>query len=661
MSAAASPLLDVADAHFRAAEVERRAFRLFTPDPALSLRQWAEKYGRIDDGSTDGIPFRVSMVPYIGEPMDALSDPYCEEVAVKKCTQAGATVGLVLMFIAYFMDQDPARIMAIIPSVEEAEKWSKEKLSPMIDCTPRLRGRLGDDRAKQKDQQILRKTYPGGSLTIVGSNSGRGFRMVTMRAALGDDVDAWNATAGAAGDQVTLIRRRTDREPARKMLWVSSPEQQKTGRSRIDGLYQATQRRGRFHVPCPACGAYQVLRRGGPDEPYGLKWEKGRPETAEYLCEYCACLIPEKEKWAMVQRGRYLTAAGEPVRDGGRWRSYGFWFNAYSVVLAGSEWPRLAEEWIRVHRDPVERRSFVNTIDAELYTEENEEVTAAGLEARRETWQAEVPHGVGLLSMSVDVQDSWLEVAVWGWGAREESWLIYHERIHQDPEHQETPGRIEAIRTREWLHESGRKVRVWPCAIDGRNKGPQFVFPYVREKGRESREAVYAMLGYDQRAKQILHRALKPNKYGVRPWTVATISFKDVLFARLGLARQADKPVPPGYIHFPQPFPLGGDAEFLAQFGAEVRDEKRLGGRLVRTYRQIRKRNEAIDLYVLGLAALHTLGPEVLKSLELRAREWSEPAAEQPPEPAKPAPPPAPPPLPRRGGGGGGGSWATSW
>jgi phage terminase large subunit GpA-like protein len=654
-SAAASPLLDLADAHRRAAAVERRAFRLFTPDPLLSLREWAEKYGRIDDGSTDGIPFRTALVPYLAEPMDALSDPYCEEVAVKKCTQAGATVGLVLLFIGYFIDQDPARIMAVIPSVEEAEKWSKEKLSPMFECTPRLRGQLAEEGGRQKDQQILRKSYPGGSLTIVGSNSGRGFRMVTMRAALGDDVDAWNETAGAAGDQITLIRRRTDREPARKMLFVSSPEQSKNGRSRIDGLYRATQRRGRFHVPCPSCGHYQVLRRGGPDAPYGLKWEKGRPETAEYLCEHCHCLIAEKEKWGMVQRGKYLTAEGEPVRNGGRSRSYGFWFNAYTVLLAGSEWPRLAEEWIRVHRNPVERRSFVNTIDAELFTEENETVTAAGLEARRETWTAQVPHGVGILTMSVDVQDTWLEAAVWGWGAGEECWLIYHERIHQDPEHQETAGRLEAIRTREWIHESGRKVRIWPAAIDARNLGPQVVYPYVRANKREDHEAVYAMLGYDHRAKQILQRATKANKYGVKPWTVATISFKDVLFARLGLQRKPDQATPPGFIHFPQPFAMGGDSEFLAQFGAELGEEKRINGRLVKTYRQIRKRNEAIDLYVLGLAALHTLGPTVVAALEQRAREWSLPLIPAPAAAAAPDPPPPPAASRRRG------NWVSGW
>lgn len=639
-------LVDPEDALRRAQGVERRALRLFTPDPDLTMRQWSERHGRIADGSQDGIPFQTSLVPYLREPMDALSDPYVEEVSVVKCTQAGATVGLILLFVAYHVDQDPASILAVIPSVDEAEKWSKEKLAPAMECMPRVRGKLGEDRSRKSDSTILRKVFPGGSLSIVGSNSGRGFRMITVRAGLGDDVDAWSPSAGSAGDQITLIRRRTDRQIGRKMLWVSSPEQTRTGDSRIMKLYGQSRRRGRFHVPCPHCNHFQVLRRGDRDTPYGLKWEKGRPETAAYECEKCHALIAEREKWAMVQRGKYLTSEGEDVRVG-KPGSVGYWFNAYTVVLSGSEWGRLAEQWIRTHRDSIERRSFINTIDADLFEEQNEDVSHSTLEARRETWKAEVPHGIGLLTMAVDVQDTWMEAAVWGWGPGEEAWLVWHERIWGDPQKDESKGRLEALRLRKWKHESGREVLIWGVGIDGRRLGPQLVYPYVRPL---EPQAVYAMLGYDQRAKQILNRAVSPNKYGCRPWTIATVAFKDVMYIRLGLSAPG-----PGFIHFPQPFPGGGDAEFTAQFGAEVKEERRINGRLVQRYKQIRKRNESIDLYVIGLATLHTHGPAVVGSLEARAREWSEPP--DPPAtttPAVPDEPTAGPPARRS-------NWVHSW
>src|SRR5690606_35763973 len=174
----------------------------------------------------------------------------------------------------------------------------------------------------------------------------------------------------------------------------------------------------------------------------------------------------------------------------------------------------------------------------------------------------DVPHGVGLLSMAVDVQETWVEAAVWGWGAGEECRLIYHERIQGDPEDPRTFGVVEAIRTREWRHASGRRVRIWPAGVDARHLPHEVVYPYVRPL---ERAGVFAMLGDASRARNILQSAQRPDKYGVRPWTEAVDAFKDALFARLKLDRPG-----PGHIHFPQPFPAGGDDEFIRQFKAEV-------------------------------------------------------------------------------------------
>ncbi len=48
--------------------------------------------------------------------------------------------------------------------------------------------------------------------------------------------------------------------------------------SRIEREYEASDQR-RYFVPCPHCGAMQWLQFER------LRWEKGKPETAEYHCE----------------------------------------------------------------------------------------------------------------------------------------------------------------------------------------------------------------------------------------------------------------------------------------------------------------------------------------------------------------------------------------
>jgi phage terminase large subunit GpA-like protein len=631
--------LEAAEQH--AAEAEQGVLGRFRPEPVLSRRDWGERYRRV--GESGSLPLDFSRTPYLIEILDSLDDPLTEEVSIMKCTQAGATDAVFLTMVGYHIDQDPCAMMIILPSIEEAQKWSTTKLQPMLEREPLL-GKVSDPRSRDGTNTKQEKEFPGGRLGLVGSNSGRGFRMVPVRIVGGDDVDGWAPSAGPEGDQITLARRRADRSPNRQYVWVSTPTVK--GASRIERLYNAMERRGRYHVPCPHCGEYQVLRWGSKETNYGIKWLRGDPSTAFYLCAVNGCVFYDRDKHAIVPEGKYLTEDGEPVRDG-KASKLGFWFNALTILLPGAEWPKLVEEYRTAHRDPVTLRAFTNTILAETYEEKNREISTLGLENRRENWrepakpgdaEVDVPHGVGLLSLAVDVQETWVEAAVWGWGADEQCWLIYHERIQGDPEDAETFGRVEAIRVRTWRHASGRDFYIWPAAIDARHLPHEVVYPYVL--GKEE-AGVYAMVGYDRRARQVLQRAERPNKYRVRPWTVSVDAFKDVLFARLGIAKPG-----PGYIHFPAPFPMGADANFLKQFGAERRKTVLERGRVVRCYEQLERRNEAIDLYCLGLEALHALGPTVIGSLAERATEWSKP-------PEKPAPAKVEAPVAR------GGSWAT--
>jgi len=74
----------------------------------------------------------------------------------------------------------------------------------------------------------------------------------------------------------------------------------------------------------------------------------------------------------------------------------------------------------------------------------------------------------------------------------------------------------------------------------------------------------------------------------------------------------------PGYLHLPG----WVDAEYLAQLTAEKAIRKYVKGRgAVREWVKLRERNEALDLEVYALAALHLLGPAFVRSLpELSAR-----------------------------------------
>ncbi|MDP1108797.1 phage terminase large subunit family protein, partial [Klebsiella pneumoniae] len=79
------------------------------------------------------------------------------------------------------------------------------------------------------------------------------------------------------------------------------------GESRIEKSYANSDQR-KYFVPCPHCGEYQVLEWGGPDTPYGMKWDKdesgvGIPESVFYVCKATGCVIREVDKDEMVERG----------------------------------------------------------------------------------------------------------------------------------------------------------------------------------------------------------------------------------------------------------------------------------------------------------------------------------------------------------------------
>src|SRR5579871_4706596 len=119
----------------------------------------------------------------------------------------------------------------------------------MLRDTPVLAAIAGDPKAKTTDQTILEKTFKNGaSLKLVGANSPAGFRRVTCRLVLFDEIDGYpNAGAGSEGDQIALGTKRTETFWNRKIILGSTPTVK--GFSRIEKSFQESDQR-RYFVPC---------------------------------------------------------------------------------------------------------------------------------------------------------------------------------------------------------------------------------------------------------------------------------------------------------------------------------------------------------------------------------------------------------------------------
>jgi phage terminase large subunit GpA-like protein len=645
-----------ARAAWRARRDHLAAVTLAAPS-RLTLSQWADEYRQLSPDLGEPGPWRTSRVPYLREPMDAITDPLVREVVVMKSARIGATQALGINAIGYYIHQEPSPIIAAFPTEGDATKFSKQLLTQAIDATPVLRERLSGN-ARDASDTILAKSYPGGTLQIVGTTSPRSMRMVHGRVVFGSEVDAWEATAGEDGDPITLLRKRADAYGSPKFVWESTPLVK--GISRIEKAFAASDQR-HYHVPCPHCGEYQVLEWGGKDVPWGVKWEDGDPTTVHYVCRVHGCVIEEAEKYRMVAAGRWVARNPESsVR--------GYHLNALVSPFPGARWSLLVDQWHDAQGKREQLKVFHNTVLGLTWEEEGEAIDADALASRLEEYPCAcapgervevghallcerrlVPAGVGVLTRSVDTQGGYLLSAVFGWGAGEECWLIDVEFLEGDPGTAKPWAALDEARARTYRHESGAILRPQVTFIDRGGHHSTEVDAYSH---RNRHANVFAIFGATSERAPLLGAPTKPDRAKTIMHPVGSFAGKEALMARLRQRQPG-----PGFIHIPEWL----DAEYLAQFTAEKLITRYVGGFPKRTWVKTRERNEMTDLWVYARAALHKLGPKAVLALAATVKQVQERGARESAVPLPSTPDPLAPlasrPAPRRGRGGFVGGW----
>src|SRR6478672_3261527 len=113
----------------------------------------------------------------------------------------------------------------------------------MLRDTPVLAEITGDLKAKDAKQKLLKRVFRNGaSITFVGANSPGGFRRITARVILFDEVDGYpKGGAGQEGDQIALGKKRSETFWNRRIVLGSTPT--KKGESRIDAAWEKSDQR----------------------------------------------------------------------------------------------------------------------------------------------------------------------------------------------------------------------------------------------------------------------------------------------------------------------------------------------------------------------------------------------------------------------------------
>ena len=393
-----------------------RIFAVLAPPPDMTISEWADEYRRLSsESSAEPGRWRTSKAPYQKEIMDAICDVSIQKVVVMSAAQIGKTDGFILNPIGYFMHYDPSPIMVLQPTIQMAETFSKDRLSPMLRDTPVLRDRV-NDKARNSGNTILQKIFPGGHVTMVGANSPSSLASRPIRILLADEIDRYPATAGNEGDPLLLAGKRLTTFWNKKEVDVSTPTIK--GLSRIEVEYEhSTQEE--WNVPCPACKALTPL------EWANIVFDRENLDEIGCVCPACGVLSSETEWKEHFSGGRFI--AKYPER-----KVRGFHLNALASLFV--EWREIVQKFLTANDEKKKGniellKVWTNTEMGQTWEEEGEQLETDDLYKRREKYNCEVPEEVLVLTAGVDVQDNRFEVEVVGWGEEKESWGIKYQAI----------------------------------------------------------------------------------------------------------------------------------------------------------------------------------------------------------------------------------------
>lgn len=581
----------------------RRAFLAnLKPPEKLTLSQWADQNAvlSVESSAEAG---RWKTLPYQIGIQDAFTDPDIEQVSIKKSARVGYTK-MLNNFIGYHIDQDPCAIMMVQPTIEDAEGYSKEEIAPMLRDTPKLNGLVTDAKAKDGSNTLLIKLFPGGTLGIVGANSARGFRRVSRRIVLFDEVDGYPPSAGTEGDQIKLGIRRTEYFWNRKIIAGSTPLVKDA--SRIERLFEQSDQRY-YHVPCTQCGHFDYLvftekRDSKGCHGHFMKWPKGEPENAYFVCSQNGCVIEHKDKRDMVAKGKWIAKNPKP---GGRHAGFHIWA-AYSYS-PNATWGAIAKEFLEAKNDPEELKTFINTVLGEVWEEEySAKIGADGLRGRAEFYEPNrVPTKALIVTAGIDVQDNRVEVSRYAWAPGEESWTISHDVIYGDPSKPEIYKQLDTFLTQKIKREDGKEMELTAAAMDTGGHHTHEVYQYIRE--RRHLHKIIGVKGQSQRNKPAISKPTKVDinirgqslKGGAEVYPMGSDTIKSVLYGRMKLVEPG-----PGYIHFHTELP----PDFFEQLTSEKLVTRYVKGFPVKEWtKKPGARNEALDCFVMAYAALQWL------------------------------------------------------
>jgi len=592
------------------------------PPLYLDLDEWADRFRIIPEAeSSEAGLWRTSRFPFTREVMKALSPSSTARIVTAMKGAQVAFTEICINKILYTICVNPNPLMYVQKTDDDIISFHDQKLEPSLRTCKQAfsiipKNSKGDAKGRKK-----LKLFPGGFIALSGANTASGLRSRSIAELMLDEEDAYVDNLQGEGHPSIIAMRRTANFPRRKIFRLSTPKTKET--SKIEPAFlQGDQRY--FYLPCPFCNpeakVAEEVHTQKISQPEGfyfvlkwdvIKWEGQDASSARCLCKNCGCLIEEKYKTWMLERG--LWVAHNPKKENQiigdcDIENISFHISALYSPFGFFSWKDAVEMFLEYKKTLKKEvlKVFINTVLGETFSETGKSVDADWVENRREVYVptnqlAVVPNGVYLLTAGCDVQGNRIEVEVVGHGANEETWSIAYKVFHGDTEQDQVWLELDIYLQSLFLHENGQHMNLACVAVDSGHVA-QRVYNFCRP--REFRR-IFAIKGRQGWGNGYISRPRYRTSEGIYLFIAYVDELKSKVYSQLGTANKGAQ-----YCHFP----IGEEynTSYFAGLTAETLKTERQGARDKLFWDCPKgKRNEPLDCRVYNIVAKLILNIDV--------------------------------------------------
>lgn len=560
----------------------------------ISVSEWAQKYRFLgkDVGNTGG-KYDIYKTPYFIEVMDSLNpDNGIEVVVLMKSAQIGGSEAG-NNWIGHIIDVNPCLSILMTSTSKGAEKYSKTKLKSLFTETKRIADKVYNGHGST----ITNKTFKGGALMLIGSNSGSAMRSDSARNLFLDEVDSYPLDVEGEGDPIDVIKNRVQTAGNRKKIYiVSTPTVQ--GYSKIEKEYNKGDQR-KYHIPCRHCDHLQeMFLENLVYTPLPNNAKLCDHDSVFLQCLKCKGPIEEKYKTSFLQKGIWI-----PQNPNASTKVRSYHINALYCPLGWKSWGTIIDEYLASKDDEFKIKSFFNTTLGLPYREDHLRPSEKDLFNRKDDSryafeELTCPDDVVYINAGVDTQDDRIAYQITGYGSNEQVYVIKYDELWGDTREEQVFKDLKVALSRPIKHESGIDMYVREMSIDSGGHRQSEVYDFISKNpdfAYAIRGRADGTYGWSMRNTSEQDTDKNGNKFenSVNLYMVNTLYMKKIIYRYCARENPGEK-----FIYFNKDLSL----EYFAMLCSEDYVTQVKNGHLKELFVKVRDRNESLDCFVYSLA-----------------------------------------------------------